>query len=69
MRNLFKRINNWLESFEPSDDDIQAELKALCYKMVAQQIPWSEDLRKYERLLTEIYKRGLEPEMKLEPKD
>ena len=49
-------------------NELQAELKALCRKVVAQQFPYSQDMRRYEELLKEIYLRGVEPEDTLIPK-
>lgn len=56
MFRLFKPIK------PKTDQELQAELKALCQKIILQQHPFLDDMYRYERLLAEIYKRGLEPD-------
>lgn len=53
---------------EKTDKELQDELKALCDKVIAQQLGWQRDFDRYEELLLEIYKRGLVPVIKLQPR-
>ena len=50
-----------------TDKDLQAELKALCNRIIGEQLVWRGDWDRYERLLKEIYERNLEPEAKIRP--
>lgn len=45
--------------------DIQAELRALSEKIVFEERCLPSDMDRYERLIGELYKRGVEPETKL----
>ena len=65
---------NWFKKlFEPAPprpmSEIQAELRALLDKIYAQQFGYSDDMRRYENLLREIYSRGIEPDVKLKITD
>lgn len=44
-----------------TDDELQARLVALVERLTATQTAIYSDLERYERLLAEIYKRGLTP--------
>jgi hypothetical protein len=62
---------NWLQKmFAPkSTSEIQAELKALCEKIVLMSPTcFLDDIEEYERLTKELYKRGVEPETRLSSK-
>lgn len=50
-------------------DELQARLKGLVAKVIAQQSMWSSDADKYERIITELARRGESPEAKLVPKN
>jgi len=51
-----------------TDKQLQDELKALCQKIILKQYSSSLDENRYEKLLYEIYKRNLIPEMTLSPR-
>ena len=51
---------------EKTNQKLQAELKALCQRLVAQQGYSLDDMDRYEELLRELYLRGEEPEIILE---
>lgn len=53
---LFKQL-------EKSNKELQAELKALVMLCLADQYISYENGRRYEKLLKEIYLRGLTPEL------
>lgn len=55
------------DAVRKTDTELQNELKALCAVIVARQYGWSGDWERYEKLLVEIYKRDLTPEMTLKP--
>lgn len=59
------KLFDFLKSEPKTDKELQAELKALVDKVVGIGILLTEDGQKYERLLKEIYSRGLEPETKI----
>ena len=61
------KILKWLfeEPKPKTDKDLQSELKALVQTVLAQQYISSEQSRRYESLLKEIYDRGLEPESRI----
>jgi len=63
-------IFNWskLVEVEKTDLELQSELKALVNRIVVEQLPGNSELRRYEKLLAEIYKRRLEPEISLKIK-
>ena len=48
---------------EKTNQKLQAELKALCQRLVAQQGYSLDDMDRYEELLRELYLRGEEPEI------
>ena len=54
-------IFDWLKT----DKKLQAELKALVDRIMAESFVRASMAEKYEELLKEIYLRGLEPEAKL----
>jgi hypothetical protein len=53
---------------EETNQELQAELKALVQRVVAQQGHPLDDMDRYEGLLRELYLRGEEPEIILGPK-
>ena len=53
---------------EETNQELQAELKALVQRVVAQQGHSLDDMDRYEGLLRELYLRGEEPEIILGPK-
>lgn len=52
-----------------TDKELFAEFDALCMRIVAEQTPYSSSMDRYERLLKEIYQRGLEPRQTIVPKN
>lgn len=50
-----------------TDDELQIELRALVERIIAQQYMSTYQGERYERLLQEIYRRGLEPIRLLRP--
>lgn len=58
-------ILNLFKKKPKTDRELQAELKALVHTIYAQQGMSISDREKYEKLLVEIYKRGLEPGVKI----
>ena len=59
----------WFNKKLKTDNELQAELKALVDVVIAQGRIFGSDANKYEQLLREIYNRGLEPAAKLVPKN
>ncbi len=59
---------SWFEQKTQTNEELQAELKALCMKVIAKQYTTVQDMERYEELLRVIYLRKLEPCMTLEPK-
>lgn len=58
---------NKIKPIKP-DKELQAEFKALVMTCLAKQYMYSDDEDRYERLLKEIYLRGLEPELTIKIK-
>ncbi len=58
---------NWFKKTPQTDEELQAELKALCLKVIAKQYTSVGDMDRYEELLREIFLRKLEPCMTLKP--
>jgi hypothetical protein len=52
-----------------TDEALQAELRALVERLVAQQRYSVSQMDRYEKFLQEIYKRGLTPEVTLITKE
>ncbi len=57
-----------VEETPKTSQELQAELQALCDRVVAVQYITPSDSSKYEHLLLEIYKRGETPKTKLSSK-
>lgn len=61
----------WLFKSKPKKikptKELQAELKALCNKIIAQQVMYHSDGEQYTKLLKELYMRGVEPITTLKP--
>lgn len=58
---------SWFEEKIKTDKELQDELRALCETIVVKPYSTSTDMDRYEKLLTEIYKRNLTPSVKLSP--
>ncbi len=58
---------SWFKSEPKSERELQAELKALCDRVIVQNFAYSSDMARYEDLLYEMYLRNIEPAVKLEP--
>jgi len=52
----------WLNPKPKTDKELQAELRALVSRITVDSVYSFSSMNKYEKLLEEIYKRGLEPE-------
>lgn len=48
--------------------ELQAQLKGLVYKILAQQFAGSDDMGKYENLITELARRNVSPKYWIEPR-
>lgn len=62
----FKNENN---AADKSTDDLQAELTGLCHKMVAQGFGWTADMDRYEKIITELTRRGVTPVLTIKSKE
>ena len=61
-------FNNRLYEHE-TDEELQALLKGLVYKVLAQQFISSSESQKYEQIISELTRRNVEPILVLKPKD
>lgn len=61
-----KKLTFWKK--EKTSRELQAELKALVQRLVAQRSYSFDEMDRYEELLRELYLRGEEPETILKPK-
>lgn len=49
--------------------ELQAQLSALCYKLIAQGFGFSDEMQRYEELIAEIIRRGEKPNMTVKPNE
>lgn len=63
---MMKKLTVWKK--EKTSRELQAELKALVQRLVAQRGYSFDEMDRYEELLRELYLRGEEPETILKPK-
>ena len=65
----YMKLFKWLTPPDKSDIELQSELKALVHTVTAKQYAGGTSMVRYEKLLKEIYKRGLKPESIITVKD